>query len=182
MSTFAAREIIGRQIGAIRWHQGPGVASEIYVAPQMRRRGVATALWNTARNLHALTTGGRPLQVSGRRTVLGDLLARRLCDPPAPLSELVLPMTPQSEASGAEQRQLAPDDIEESVLRYRYLGVPDQVLQAYCSSTTGLDQALPTKCRIAEGSEVTGAVHATNRDVDPTHLHRHLIELIDIAN
>lgn len=93
MSTAAARQIVDEQIGAIRWHQASGEASEIYVKPTMCRQGVATALWRTARNLHIMATGGRPLRISGRRTVLGDLLAQRVGDPP-PLDELVLPMTP----------------------------------------------------------------------------------------
>lgn len=82
MSTAAVRQVVDEQIGAIRWHQASGEASEIYVKPTMRRQGVATALWRTARNLHIMATGGRPLRISGRRTVLGDLLAQRVCDPP----------------------------------------------------------------------------------------------------
>ncbi|WP_236568104.1 MULTISPECIES: GNAT family N-acetyltransferase [unclassified Nocardiopsis] len=149
MSAFAARQITDQQIGAIRWHQGRGVASEIYVTPRMRRQGVATALWKTARNLHTMATGGRRLQISGRRTVLGDLLARRVCDPPPPLDELVLPMTPRSETSGAEQRQLAPDDVEEAVRHYSYLGVPAKVLRAYCAPTA--EQAWVQRSRARRG-------------------------------
>lgn len=134
MSAFAARHITDQQIGAIRWHQDQGVASEIYVTPRMRRQGVAAELWNTARNLHTITTGC-PLHASGRRTVLGDLLARQVCNPPPPLDELVLPMTPRSETSGAEQRQLTPDDIDAALDRYRYLGVPARLLLAYCAPT-----------------------------------------------
>ncbi|NKY96570.1 GNAT family N-acetyltransferase [Nocardiopsis alborubida] len=133
MTAVAARRIAEKQIGAIRWHQA-GEVSEIYVAPTMRRQGVATALWNTARNLHIMTTG-RPLRISGRRTVLGDLLAQRVCDPSPPLDELVLPMTPRAEAEGAEQHQLAPDDIDAALNRYRYLGVPVRLLRAYCAPT-----------------------------------------------
>ncbi|GAA1120221.1 GNAT family N-acetyltransferase [Nocardiopsis metallicus] len=139
MGVFAARQILDQQIGAIRWHQDQGVVSGIYVAPRMRRQRVATALWRTACNLYTMSTGGRALRISGRRTVLGDLLARRVCDPPPPLGELVLPMTPRSEIDGAEQRQLAPDDVEEAVRHYRYLGVSAQMLRAYCAPTA--DQA-----------------------------------------
>ena len=135
MSRAAADRFVDEQIGAIRWHQASGVASEIYVTPRMRRQGVATALWRTARNLHTMATGGRPLRISGRRTVLGDLLAQRVCDPPPPLEELVLPMTPREEAAGAGQHQLAPDDIAAAVDRYRYLGVPARLLRAYCAPT-----------------------------------------------
>lgn len=134
MSTAAARQIVDGQIGAIRWHQASGEASKIYVKPTMRRQGVATALWRTARNLHIMATGGRPLRISGRRTVLGDLLAQRVGDPP-PLDELVLPMTPREETAGAGQHQLAPDDIAAAVDRYRYLGVPERLLRAYCAPT-----------------------------------------------
>jgi GNAT superfamily N-acetyltransferase len=135
MSRPAADRFVDEQIGAIRWHQASGEASEIYVAPRMRRQGVATALWRTARNLHTMTTGGGALRISGRRTVLGDLLARRVCDSPPPLDELVLPMTPHSETGGAGQRQLAPDDIAAIVNFYRYLGASTQTLRAYCAPT-----------------------------------------------
>lgn len=149
MSVFAAREVLEQQIGAIRWHQDQGTASEIYVAPQMRRQGVATALWRTACNLYTMSTGGRALRISGRRTVLGDLLARQVRDPPPPLGELVLPMTPRSETDGAERHQLVPDDVEEVVRRYRYLGVSAQMLRAYCAPTA--DQAWVQHSRAMRG-------------------------------
>jgi hypothetical protein len=146
MSRSAAHRFVDEQIGAIRWHQASGEASEIYVAPRMRRRGVATALWNTARNLHTMTTGGAALRFSGRRTVLGDLLARHMCDPPPPLDELVLPMTLRSDIHGVDQRQLTPDDVEATVDCYRYSGVPAKVLRAYCAPT--VEQAW-NQCRRA---------------------------------
>ncbi|MEV6818548.1 GNAT family N-acetyltransferase [Nocardiopsis dassonvillei] len=133
-SASAVHQIAEEQIGAIRWYQASGEVSEIYVTPRMRRQGVATTLWRTARNLHTMATGC-PLRISGRRTVLGDLLAQRVCDPPPPLDELVLPMTPREETAGAGQHQLAPDDIDAALGRYRYLGVSTRLLRAYCAPT-----------------------------------------------
>ncbi|MEI4273203.1 GNAT family N-acetyltransferase [Klenkia sp. LSe6-5] len=60
-----------QQVAAVRWWTATGLVHQIYVAPQHRRRGVATALATAAFGVQAAR--GRPLlHGDGRRTDDGE--------------------------------------------------------------------------------------------------------------
>ncbi len=60
-----------QQVAAVRWWTGSGLVHQLYVAPQHRRKGVATALVTAAFGVQA--AHGRPLlHGDGRRTDDGE--------------------------------------------------------------------------------------------------------------
>ncbi|WP_155988984.1 GNAT family N-acetyltransferase [Nocardiopsis sp. CNT312] len=126
-------EHAAHQSGAIRWNETQNIATEIYVTPTMRRKGIGTALWRMARNLHAIETG-RALQPSRRRTILGELLTQKICTDPPKVKEIILPMTPQSEINGARKHQLVPDDMNAILRLYSDRGSSKQI-RALCAAT-----------------------------------------------
>jgi GNAT superfamily N-acetyltransferase len=102
----------GNQVGAMRWDTASGMVRQVYVAPAVRRRGVASKLgWAVACIVHA--QGWAPLQTDGVRTDLGEAWVTAKRDgwrvhvpertTPAP------PMTPPAEAAGVPTRNLVPD-------------------------------------------------------------------------
>jgi GNAT superfamily N-acetyltransferase len=100
------------QVGAMRWNTATGLVGQVYVAPAVRRRGVASKLAVAA----ACVTYGRgwpPLQVDGRRTDLGEAWVSgkrdewRMQIPGR--TRWAPPMTPPEEAAGVPERNLLPD-------------------------------------------------------------------------
>jgi GNAT superfamily N-acetyltransferase len=61
------------QVGALRWYPVSGLIDQIFVAPQWRRRGIATALLHAGAILSAARDWPR-IWADGQRTVLGDEL------------------------------------------------------------------------------------------------------------
>jgi GNAT superfamily N-acetyltransferase len=59
------------QVGALRWYPVSGLIDQIFVAPEWRRRGIATALLHAAAILSAARDWPR-IWADGQRTVLGD--------------------------------------------------------------------------------------------------------------
>ncbi|WP_052745512.1 hypothetical protein [Allosalinactinospora lopnorensis] len=106
--------------GSLRWSEQLDVVTMLYVEPGVRRAGIATALWQTAKEIHRHRTG-RELGIGSGRTVLGELWMQRL-GIAAPLSRLMLPMTLEQDTLDIDQRQLIPDDraatIHEIACRY----------------------------------------------------------------
>jgi len=60
-----------QQVGAVRWWTGSGLVHQLYVAPQHRRKGIATALVTAAFGVQA-ARGRPPLHGDGRRTDDGE--------------------------------------------------------------------------------------------------------------
>ena len=100
------------QVGAMRWDTVSGFVRQVYVAPAVRRRGVASKLgWAVACIVHS--QGWASLQADGVRTDLGEAwVAGRKhgwrVDVPERTST-VPPMTPPGEAAGVPERNLVPD-------------------------------------------------------------------------
>lgn len=62
-----------QQVAAVRWFPGSGVVHQVYVAPEWRRRRVASKLL-TAAELVGRAHGWQPVHGSGERTALGEEL------------------------------------------------------------------------------------------------------------
>jgi GNAT superfamily N-acetyltransferase len=102
----------GNQVGAMRWDTVSGMVRQVYVAPAVRRRGVASKLgWAVACIVHS--QGWAPLQADGVRTDLGEAWVTgrrdrwRVHVPDRTAS--APPMTPPDEAAGIPARNLVPD-------------------------------------------------------------------------
>ena len=100
------------QVGAVRWSPVDGLASQVYVAPRFRRRGIATRLLVTADAVR-FSQGWPALVGDGRMTDLGDawLSAQpELWRARVPAGgERPPPMTPAHEAVGLPARLLVRD-------------------------------------------------------------------------
>jgi GNAT superfamily N-acetyltransferase len=90
------------QAGAVRWYR-TGVVHQIFVAPEWRRRLVASVLLYTASALHQANGWPDHLRSDGRRTDLGELFAAGARHPQriAPLSETMPSMDPTGEPEPA---------------------------------------------------------------------------------
>ena len=102
----------GNQVGAMRWDTASGLVRQVYVAPTVRRRGVASKTgWAVACIVHA--QGWAELRADGVRTDLGEAWVRGRQDrwrvevPERTVS--APPMTPPAEATGVPERNLHPD-------------------------------------------------------------------------
>ncbi len=71
----------GEQAGAVRWYPRDGLVHQIFVAPQWRRRFVASTLLYTADAFHQAQGWPGKLHADGRRTALGQLFAAGLRHP-----------------------------------------------------------------------------------------------------
>ena len=102
----------GDQAGAMRWDTVSGMVRQVYVAPAVRRRGVATKLgWAVACLVHA--QGWAPLCADGVRTDLGEAWVAGRQDgwrvQVPERTRTAPPMTPPEEAVGVPERNLHPD-------------------------------------------------------------------------
>jgi GNAT superfamily N-acetyltransferase len=100
------------QVGAIRWNARTGLVGQVYVAPPVRRRGVATKLGGVAFVI-AHGRGWAALHGDDRRTDLGaawlsGVRAGTWVDLPE-RGRWAPPMTPAEEADGVPLRNLQPD-------------------------------------------------------------------------
>ena len=96
------------QVAAIRWYPATGEVDQIYVAPEQRRRGIATHLL-IATGMWSVANGWGRLWSDGQRTVLGEQLLHSRDDwrhRAADLTHIAPPMTP-GEAAGV--RPATPD-------------------------------------------------------------------------
>lgn len=84
------------QVGALQWYPATGEIVQVYVAPDWRRRHVATAVMMAGGALHLARGGAQRLWADGQRTALGDRFAKRATweHRAAPLTHLAPPMTP----------------------------------------------------------------------------------------
>jgi GNAT superfamily N-acetyltransferase len=96
--------------GVLLWADD-GVLKLVGVQARWRRKGVATALWNQAREL-----SGLPLDQAPIRTALGEAWFQSL-EVDAALEVLNSPMTSREEATGATSSQLALDDADATASR-----------------------------------------------------------------
>jgi GNAT superfamily N-acetyltransferase len=110
---------LSNQVGAMRWDTATGLVRQVYVAPAVRRRGVATKVgWAVACIVKG--RGWAPLQADGRRTDLGEawVSARsegwRVHVPER--TDWAPPMTPPAEAPGIPLRNLEPDPVPRDLL------------------------------------------------------------------
>jgi GNAT superfamily N-acetyltransferase len=87
-----------QQAGAVRWWFEDGVVDQVYVAPEWRRRGVASLLLYTADAYHQFNGWPQSVHSDGRRTALGEALVAGLRFPEriAQLTEQMLPMDPEN--------------------------------------------------------------------------------------
>jgi GNAT superfamily N-acetyltransferase len=102
----------GNQVGAMRWDTASGLVRQLYVAPEVRRRGVASKTGFAAVCI-VRVQGWAPLRADGVRTDLGEAWVRGLphrwrSDVPERTSTAP-PMTPPAEATGVPERNLHPD-------------------------------------------------------------------------
>lgn len=102
----------GDQVAAVRWSPSTGLVGQVYVAPQHRRRRVATKLLLVLAGVR-VALGGPSLHSDGRLTDLGDAWLGRQPDwwrerIPA-RTEHLPPMTPPAEAVGVPARALEVD-------------------------------------------------------------------------
>jgi len=80
--TFATAGVSnGEQAGAVRWYPGGGQVHQIFVAPEWRRRNVASTLLYTADAFHQANGWEGKLHGDGRRTALGQLMLAGLIHP-----------------------------------------------------------------------------------------------------
>jgi GNAT superfamily N-acetyltransferase len=87
-----------RQVGAVRWYRDGGKVHQLFVAPQWRRRRVASALLYTADAVHQARGWEGHLHGDGRRTALGQLLIDSFRHPQrvALLDRVMPPMDPDA--------------------------------------------------------------------------------------
>lgn len=84
------------QVGAVRWWYEDGVIDQVYVDPNWRRQGVATALLYAVGAWQALHGFPVDIRSDGRRTELGQHLDAATMFPQrfAPITEVAPPMDP----------------------------------------------------------------------------------------
>jgi GNAT superfamily N-acetyltransferase len=84
------------QAGAIRWLWQYALVHQVFVSPEWRRGGLATALVYTASAFHQANGWPGRLHSNGQRTELGERFATALDHPGriAPLDETMPPMDP----------------------------------------------------------------------------------------
>lgn len=75
-----ARDEFDDYIGTMTWHPITGELKNIFVEPNWRRQGMATALWNQGKELSANTRGVVQPKHSPDRTDEGDLWAKSTGD------------------------------------------------------------------------------------------------------
>ena len=85
-----------QQAGAVRWWFEDGVVDQVYVAPEWRRRGVASRILYSADAYHQFNGWPQSVHSDGRRTALGEALVAglRFPDRIAQLTDEMLPMDP----------------------------------------------------------------------------------------
>jgi len=92
-----------QQVAAVRWWTGTGLVHQLYVAPQHRRKGIATALTSAAFGIQAVR-GLPALHGDGRRTDDGEAWRAGLTANQqhwfAPWSQRLPPMTPGTHPPG----------------------------------------------------------------------------------
>ncbi|MDO7883303.1 hypothetical protein [Antiquaquibacter soli] len=76
-----ARVPNGEQAGAVRWYPRDGLVHQIFVAPEWRRRFVASTLLYTADAFHQANGWAGKLHGDGRRTALGQVFTAALRHP-----------------------------------------------------------------------------------------------------
>ncbi|MCK9871409.1 GNAT family N-acetyltransferase [Nocardiopsis dassonvillei] len=108
---FALSPETGDRYGFITWHDD-GLLHSVGVRAPMRRRGIATALWN-----EACARSGSPLRAPGIRTVLGDAWLLHGLGIDVPWEGVLPPATSHDEAREATTRQLVVDDVEGMIKR-----------------------------------------------------------------
>lgn len=80
--TFATAGVPnGEQAGAVRWYPGGGQVHQVFVAPEWRRKNVASTLLYTADAFHQANGWDGKLHGDGRRTALGQLMLSGLLHP-----------------------------------------------------------------------------------------------------
>ncbi|MBX3116672.1 MAG: hypothetical protein KF808_04925 [Cryobacterium sp.] len=91
------------QVGAVHWYR-TGIVNQIFVAPQWRRRFIASCLFGAADALHQGNGWPGHLRSDGRRTRLGMLLAagfrypQRFADQTAVMAPMDLPESDPDQA------------------------------------------------------------------------------------
>jgi hypothetical protein len=90
----------GQQAGAVRWYPSGGLVHQIFVAPEWRRRFVASTLLYTADAFHQANGWEGKLHGDGRRTALGQMFTAGLRHPnrAKQLTEEMPSMDPAEEA------------------------------------------------------------------------------------
>ena len=90
----------GEQAGAVRWYPSGGLVHQIFVAPEWRRRFVASTLLYTADAFHQANGWEGKLHGDGRRTALGQMFMAGLRHPnrAKQLTEEMPSMDPAEEA------------------------------------------------------------------------------------
>jgi hypothetical protein len=118
--------------GVLMWTD-EGTLKLVGVQPQRRRKGIATALWNQARELSSL-----PLDKAPVRSALGEAWLQSL-DIDTPLEVLTGPMDSRDDAVGTVSGQLGLDDVDATAQRIAELldKGPDVLpyIQAQCAPT-----------------------------------------------
>lgn len=74
--TLTAHSDEGSEVGRLEWYPKSRTVKEVFVEPDYRRQGVATAMWKEAHRIAKETRGVQPPKHSTRRTREGDLWAR----------------------------------------------------------------------------------------------------------
>lgn len=103
--TFATAGVPnGEQAGAVRWYPDGGQVHQVFVAPEWRRKFVASTLLYTADAFHQANGWPGKLHGDGRRTALGQLLLAGLRHPnrAKQLTEQMPPMDPEAFAAASE--------------------------------------------------------------------------------
>jgi ribosomal protein S18 acetylase RimI-like enzyme len=90
------------QVGAVRWYPATGEIDQIYVAPELRRRQIGTALLVSAGTL-SVARGWPRLWSDGQRTVLGEHFRNSQAwrSRAADLTHIAPPMSPGDPAAFA---------------------------------------------------------------------------------
>ena len=101
------------QVGAIRWWPAAGVVHQVYVQPELRRRGIGRVLVQAAGG-YGVARRWPPLRIDGTRTDLGEAVLRHAPEEflvrVRPRTGVAAPMTPQDRTEGVPARNLLPDD------------------------------------------------------------------------
>lgn len=101
--TFATSGVDNQlQAGALRWYR-TGIVHQIFVAPEWRRKFVASTLLYAGSAFHQSNGWPGYLRSDGRRTDLGDRFAAGVSYPQrfAPLERTMPPMDPAPDSSSA---------------------------------------------------------------------------------
>ncbi|MDZ4045278.1 MAG: hypothetical protein U1E32_05815 [Rhodoglobus sp.] len=94
----------GEQAGAVRWYPRDGLVHQVFVAPEWRRRFVASTLLYTADAFHQANGWSGRLHGDGRRTALGQLFTAALRHPNR-ARELTEEMPPMDEDALRRSRE-----------------------------------------------------------------------------